>query len=152
MNYLGKAGGMLGSAGRTFAGRAAMGGIAGGITTGSWGGVAGGAAAAGAGWGAMTKYAPRLAGRGANIASRAMYGLGNKLGRGAFDMTVKGAAKGWGREGAYGLGRGLMSAGNRLGQAGTMTNKWGGRALAGMGVASGAMIGSSILSSNRGYR
>lgn len=131
--------------------RALIGGAAGGAMTGDWGGVAGGAAAAGAGWGLMSRLGPNYLAKGANRAASGMTRLGNMASRGAWDLTVGGAARGWGSRGLYGIGSGLRTAGHRLGQSTTMTNKWAGRAMAGMGVASAAYIGSSVLPSNRGY-
>jgi hypothetical protein len=42
-------------------------------------------------------------------------------------------------------------ASNLIGRNMVRVNKWGSRALMGLGVGSGAMIGSSIIGSNQGY-
>lgn len=143
----------------SYLGRAAMGaaagGILGGASSGSWSGAFGGAlaggAAAGTGWGAMSKYGPRALGRGARMAGRGLERLGGRLSSGAFDMSVLGAAKGWGQMGLNRAASGMRNAASLLGNSKTMTNKWGGRVMAGIGVGSAAMLGSSVISSNRGY-
>lgn len=61
-----------------------------------------------------------------------------KLAGGSF-LGKAGKASPYLRSGAFALGRGLES------------NRWGSQAVLGLGMASAASIGSSVLASNRGY-
>ena len=144
--------------GRMLAGGAA-GGIMGGMD-GGWGGALGGAAG-GAAVGGFGNWAARRLAGGRTISGMARGGLG-KIGGLGQRMTNTG----FGMLGSGGIrsniGAGMAFAGQRLpgfakgassliGQNSISVNKWGGRALMGAGVASAASIGSSIMSSNRGY-
>lgn len=141
-----------------FALRALAGGAAGGMMTGSWGGVAGGAAVAGLGGGMMSRY-----GRGLNFAGGVEKGLGagilgasigagsRGLGRWSNKLSGVGLAANMGSRGLTGIGRGLIGARNFIGRKSVATNKIGGYAMASMGAGAGAYIGSTVLSSNRGY-
>jgi len=160
MSMLGKAGRMLGSTG----GRAVAGGAAGGAmglaNTGDMGGFLGGAAA-GAGIGAFGGgLANRFAG-GRTVAGMAQRGLGAgrrgvQRGRSAMSGLLSNsgmgnAAVGFGQAGMGGIGRGMNRLRGLVSRNSVAVNKWGGRALMGAGVASGAYIGSSMLGSNRGF-
>jgi hypothetical protein len=92
-----------------------------------------------------------LAGRGAGALGRGS----NWLYRRGFGMMGGGKLAsnvGVGMSMAGSLGaRGAGALGGAIGRNSVAINKYGGRALMGLGVASGAYIGSSILGSNRGY-
>lgn len=117
------------------------------------GGAIGGAAAFGPGvWaaGALSRrYAP------GGIAGGIRSGMGRAM-SGSFWAANR--ADQWtggiGARLATGLyrGAGLFGRGSEwIGRNAVRVNEWGGRALMGAGLASGAMIGSSIISSNNGY-
>ena len=141
-----------------FALRALAGGAAGGIMTGNWGGVAGGAAVAGLGGGMMSRY-----GRGLNFAG----GIGRGLGFGSRMASIGAISRNFGKidtglsrmglgtnitsKGFTKIGQGLSSARGFVGSKSIVTNKIGGYAMASMGAGAGAYIGSTVLSSNRGY-
>ena len=140
--------------GKGIFGRALAGGLAGGIMSGDWGGAAGGAAVGAVGWGALNKL-----GGGLNVARD----MGNQLGalgrgvrkgqsflnKGAFDMTVGGAARGYAGMGLGAASRGLKSAQSFIGRNALATNRYAGYAMGAAGVGAGAYIGSSVLRSNR---
>ena len=135
------------------------GGVLGGMSEGGsfTGGAIGGAAVGfGGGWAAS-----RMSG-GRSLAQLAQSGLGyGASGAGALRgvapklLSNSGYGNAAVRYGMAGLGaasRGMArGASGLIGNTATQINKWGGRALMGAGVASGAHIGSSIIGSNRGY-
>lgn len=147
--------------GGSFLKRAALGGAAG-YALGGWGGAAGGAAAAGFGWGGMknmsNKYgaAGRL-GKGLGYASEgasflAGKGLAASFTRGGSDFARGMRAGGeYLRQGAVGARTGINTASSFIGRNAATTNKIAGYGMAAMGVGTSAYIGSSIMSSNRGY-
>lgn len=118
---------------------AGIGGLYGGMSDGgsAAGGAIGGAAMGGLGvWGAR-----KLTGNPATFLSR-----GSRAFRGLFDRT----GLGW-TAGGQRFRQGIGTANRWIANNQVSVNKWGGRALAGAGIASGAMIGSSIISSNNGF-
>jgi hypothetical protein len=136
--------------------RALLGGAAGGMLTGTLGGVAGGAAAGTLGWGTMNKFGAGLGAskymrRGLGAASRGMAWGSRKLGNKAWDLTVGGAAAGYGRNALNSMRGGLVGARRFMGANAVATNRYAGMAMGALGTAAGAYIGSSVLRSNRGY-
>ena len=129
---------------RAFKG-AAAGGVVGGMNSDwGWQGMAGGAAA-GAAFGAFG--APKVGGinyaggmrRGLQAARRGTVGL-ERAGR-SIPLAI-GANR---ARGALGTAR------TAIGQNAVSVNKYGGRAAAALGVGSAALMGSSLVNSNRGY-
>jgi hypothetical protein len=128
-----------------------------------WEGMAGGAALGGVGlavggWGLNRMGGvSRLASRGMEYArggvAYAQSGLAGIAQRqlNSNGLNIWGQAAGYGALGMRGAGMGLASVHSFIGNNSTAINKYGGYALGAMGVASAANIGSSILSSNRGY-
>jgi hypothetical protein len=148
MGLFGMAKNMLGGLGKS----AAIGGGLGYMNTGDLGGIAGGAAAGAAfgmfGLPAGRKYLGGLLGR-RSPAGMAAAGL-ERAGRGALSL-------GWGSNsstlmrGATRAFGGLNTAAGFIGRNATMVNKVGGYGLAALGMGASAHIGSSVISSNRGY-
>jgi hypothetical protein len=157
--------GFIGNIGRAISGgvrrTAAGGAIGAGLAWANDGDVLGGAAG-GAAFGLASPIARRmLANRFGSISGLAGRGAG-ALGRGSNwlyrrGLGMMGGGKlasniGIGMSRVGGLGtRGAGALGGAIGRNSIAINKYGGRALMGLGVASGAYIGSSILGSNRGY-
>lgn len=133
------------------------GGAAGGYAlTGDWGGAAGGAGAA-LGFGSMSRFAGGLgpAGyikRGLDRASRGLGFASNWAGKKVSLSSAGGIASAYGRDAFSAMSSGFSRAGGFMGRKALTTNTYAGHAFAAMGVGTGAMIGSSILNSNRGYR
>jgi len=122
-------------------------------------GAAGGAAAGGLGVPAVRALAGNR-----SIAGAAGWALGSAQMRGAGRGIIGGLGWATRQAGAWGgpLGagalryggaamRGLETGAKWIGNNATLVNKWGGRALTGLGMAAGAHIGSSMVSSNRGF-
>jgi hypothetical protein len=134
-------------------GRMAIGAAGGYALTGSWGGAAGGAAG-GFAFPTMAKFAGGLnaggilsgaANRLGSLAGRAAVGIGRR----GWDSKLSYAA--YGRQGLSMAASGLWRAGGFMGRNAVAANKYAGYAVAGLGAASGAYIGNSVISSNRGY-
>ncbi len=138
------------------------GGLYGGAGGGGWEGAAGGAAAGGLAGGYGFSTARKMA-RGAGFTA-------GKLGKGVTRRNVAGMFAGGVERGARGITAAASTLGNRtifdqtmkmrgvadkaagfIGKNAVGINKYGGVALGVMGTASAAHIGSSVLSSNRGY-
>lgn len=115
---------------------------------GGWSG-AGAGAIAGAGIAGFGGMAAKRFGGGRTVTGMMTSGLG-RLGDAGMRATSTIGNRGL-FNAARTADRGLARAAMYLGQNQVSVNKWGGRALMGAGVASGAYIGSSILGSNRGY-
>ena len=154
----------MGTAGMGMLRKAGLGAAAGGIMGGmsdngsALGGAIGGAAAGLA----MTKgNMSRLGGLGGGASSIAQKGLGYGatgagMLRGGLPKLLSNsgygnAAVGFGMAGAGAASRGMSRAASYIGNKSININRYGARALAGLGAGSAAMIGSSIMSSNRGY-
>jgi hypothetical protein len=157
--------GFIGNIGRAFGGGARRAAVGGAIGAGlAWtndssmlGGAVGGAA-----FGLASPIARRmLANRFGSISGLAGRGAG-ALGRGSDWLYRRGFGMMGGGKLASNVGIGMSMAGSlgargagalggAIGRNSVAINKYGGRALMGLGVASGAYIGSSILGSNRGY-
>jgi hypothetical protein len=149
-------------------GMAAGGGALGYMNTGDLGGIAGGAAG-GALFGAVgfpmgRNFLARrgklagLAGRGAGFLERGALGAASRAGGYAqrygpmTGVATRGGiaanrVQGWAGRAATGLAMG----GEFIGRNAVMTNKIGGGALAALGLGASAHIGSSVISSNRGF-
>ena len=157
--------GLLGKAGKTgigaAAGRTGIGAIAGGISGGMSdnGSILGGAIGGAAVGAALTRGNIARLG---NLSTRGMQaGLGyGAKGAGALRgampklLSNRGygnAAVGYGMAGLGAAGRGMNRAAGYIKRNSISANKYGGATLAGLGMGSAAMIGSSVLSSNRGY-
>jgi len=141
-------------------GKAVAGGLGGYMMTGDWGGAAAGAAM-GLGYRQMAAYGNKMTGKYGASSMRKGLGL---MGRGV--KKLEGAAwSGFEKYGGSAAGNalghtalfansargGLASARSAIGQGSVKVNKFGGHALAAAGVGSAAMLGSSVLQSNRGY-
>jgi hypothetical protein len=142
----------------SFLGRAIAGGLAGGIMTGSLGGAAGGAAMGGLGWGTLNKFGGGLGAagymrKGLNMGVRGMKSARNWAIGGALRNAGgrAGVAFGFGADAAQLGMRGLGTASSFIGRNALRTNRVAGYAAGALGVGSAAYIGSSVLSSNRGY-
>jgi len=145
-----------------FFGRTIAGGLAGGAlgfaNTGDLNGVAAGAAA-GAGAGAFGGMLARGLSGGATVAGFGQRALGfgmrgaNRVRQAAKarmgNLSAGGAAASYINDAMRSTGKGLFGARQWIGNNAVAVNKWGGRALMGLGVGSAAYIGSSVLSSNR---
>ena len=135
-------------------GRATLGGAAGYAMTGDWGGAAAGAAMGGAGYGMLRNF-----GEGFNSAGMLRKGLGAGIRGGGFlqrqaPKLLSNSAFGnkavmMGASGISAARRGFGTASSFIGRNATNVNKFGGHALAMAGVGSAALIGSSVLGSNR---
>ena len=130
------------------------------INEGDLGGIAGGAAMGALAGGAGIWGARRLMGN-RTLAGLAQTGFG-AVGRGAGRMYRRGFGMMEGGAFAGNIGAGMSMVGQLgmrgaatgagfIGQNATLVNKWGGKALAGLGVGSSAYIGSTVMASNRGY-
>ena len=142
--------------GRAFKGAlagGAIGGIAGGGDVGNMiGGAVGGAIGGGAGMFRGANYAGMLR-KGTQLGRRATVGLerGAWAGFNKFGGTMGGNALGNISLGANRARSVLGTARTAIGNKATMVNEWGGKAAVAAGIGSGALIGSSIINSNRGY-
>lgn len=165
MTYFGAAMGSLMGAGKSMAYRAgkgaAVGGVAGLMGSNDAGGFFGGAIAGAAAGMAMPMASRALSNRFGSISglarrgSATLGGLSTRMMNKGYGMMGGGAVAsnmGAGMAYAGGLGqRGMAGLGRTIGANSVSINKWGGRALAGMGVGSAGMIGGSVIGSNRGY-
>ena len=149
-------------------GGAAIGGLYGASGGGGMHGAIGGAVMGGAMGGAGFRAASRFgARRGWSIAGAGRAGLGYgmrgaKWGRGKMqgiaagslvsgNVGVGGVAAGYGADMLRGASYGMAGARGFLGRNASAVNKYGGYAMGAIGTAAAAHIGSSVLSSNRGY-
>lgn len=142
--------------GGSFLRRAAIGGLAGGVMTGNLGGAAGGAAVGAGGWGMLSKMGGGTARgiqRGLGMGVRAAQ-AGSRWGAKGYYSSIAGPralAGGSAFRASNAIGMGFSNASKFIGRNAATTNKIGGAAMGAIGVGSGAYIGSSVMSSNRGF-
>jgi hypothetical protein len=128
------------------------------MNTGDMGGVLGGAAAGAAFGGIGTNmlrnanYAGMI-GKGSNAIVRGGAMAAGKLGMGVSRFSNPMVKKGFATasRGARAFTGAAMQARSFMGRRAIATNEWGGRAAVAAGMGSAAYIGSSVMSSNRGY-
>lgn len=118
------------------------------MSDGDLGGIAGGAAAGAAAGSFGLGYARKLAAN-RSVSSMARSGLG-KAGKGATSAAARWDNRTISK--AANVARSDMNTASEfIGKNSTWVNKYGGKALGAAGIGSSALIGSSLISSNRGY-
>lgn len=128
------------------AGRAGIGAAVGGFTgTDNGGGGFLGGAAMGAAAGAIGPWGARKL-----LGKRNAVGMAAALGERVAHPLMAGAST-LGNRTLFNAAKSVRTGAWWMGQNQVKTNKWGGRAMLGLGMASAGTIGSSLLDTNRGY-